>query len=96
MVHGTQACAIAEVRDDDTTIRMRAQVLRQSAGDVFVRQAMETVALDAAGGEFAWQRKVLRERVLGTMKRGVEARDLRQSRMQCHQRADRRQVVRLM
>ena len=57
---------------------------------------MEAVAAHARVVELLRQREHLRERRVGAVERGVEAGDLRQLRRALQQRADRREVVRLV
>ena len=82
---------------DDSPAGGRARVeFRQHRSDVFIGQAVESVALNATVGDGGRQRKCLGDRRLCPMERGVEAGDLRQTRTQPGQRADRSEIVRLM
>ena len=73
-----------------------AKVRRQHARDVLVGQPVKAVADDPLVGERARQGEAARDVGLGPMKRGVEARDLRQVRTGFPERPDGCEVVRLM
>ena len=57
---------------------------------------MESVAPDALGMKLMRNCVVVRDRVVVAVKRGIEAGDLRKRRKVGQQRADRRQIMRLM
>ena len=61
---------------------LRAQMIRQNAGDIFVRQAVEAVAPHAFFGERARQRESRGDGRLRRMERRIEAGDLRELRVQ--------------
>ena len=79
-----------------TTTRDAPARPRQLPGDVFVGQAVEAVAADAVLGHRAGDGIKLRKARLGSMERGVEAGDLRQSGNGRGHRLDRREIVRLV
>ena len=68
----------------------------QAVGDIFVRQAVEAVAAHALGVEPLRNGVMIRDRAVAAMKRGIEAGDLRQIGKALEQRADRREIVRLV
>ena len=70
------------MRDDDPAVGDLGRALRQHRGDVFVGQPVKPVAPDALLVQRIGQRKSLRHLGRGAVKRGVEARDLRQFRVQ--------------
>ena len=74
VAHGSEAGAVAQVRDDRAAERSGAD----GGDDVLVRQAVEPVALDALRSECPWQRQALRDGRHPSVERGVEARDLRE------------------
>src|SRR5215208_5250629 len=77
--------------------RSKARVIaRENGRDVGVREAMKAVAPHARFGHRARKREQLRESWLVAVKRGVEARDLRQVWKPLSEDSDRRQVVGLM
>ena len=82
--------------DDHTPVGDLGRHLRQTAGDVLVGHAVEAVAAHAFCIEALRHRIMVRQRGVTAMKGGVEASDLRQLGRPRQQRADRRQIVRLM
>ena len=66
--------------NDDAPARDRRRDFGQASSDVFIRQAVETVAPHALGVEVLRQRVVIGNRAVTAMKGGVETRDLRQVR----------------
>jgi hypothetical protein len=67
---------IAEVQYDGPARRRLRVVVGQHARDVFVRDAVESVAQHAAFRDRLWKCKPLGDRRLVAMERGIEARDL--------------------
>src|SRR5262249_54181669 len=86
VTHGSQAGAVAEMRDYHAAPRSNAQ----NAHNVFVRQAMKAVASYSDIPELACHWKTCRDLGHRAMKRGVEARDLRKLRKPRANRLDRR------
>ena len=69
--------------DHDAPFGVRcADRIGQDAGNIFVGQAVESVAPNAVVGETARQREGGSDLRLGVVKGGVEAGDLRQRRME--------------
>ena len=64
--------------------------------DVFVRETVKSVTPHAFGVKLMRDRIVVSDRVMGAVKRGVEAGHLWKVRKIGQKRADRRQVMRLM
>ena len=93
---GAHARPVAQVRHHHTAIGGSAQVRRQGAGDVFIRQAMKAVALDAGLRDVARQGKGLRDPRLRGVKFGVKTRHLRHTGQHHVNGANGRQVVRLV
>jgi hypothetical protein len=93
--HRRHAGAIAQMADDDAAVGLLA-VLRQHAGDVLVRNAVEAVALRAFFGVLARQAVHLRDFRLRAVESGVEARDLRHAGEYFLDGVDAVQVVRLV
>ena len=94
--HCAQACAVAQVCDDDTPLSALAEVVRKHARDVFVGQTVKAVAPDAEFLELPRQGEQGREPRLARVKTGVEAGNLGKRRCNVQQGADRRQIVRLV
>src|SRR5690606_34243098 len=88
--------ATAEMRDDHSSVRKHGCDLRQMIGDVFVGEAVKAVAAHAFGVKFLWDREVIGERAMAAVESGVETRHLRQLRPKFKDRADRREIVRLV
>jgi hypothetical protein len=84
------------VRDDHASVGDLRRDLWQDRGKVFVRQAVEAVALHSCCADVAQQRNHLGDGRLAAMKAGVETGDLRHARKLLGDRVDRCQVVRLM
>jgi hypothetical protein len=84
------------MRDDHPALGPLAKVLGQHLGHVLVGQSMETIAPYALRRERSRQREVLRERRLGAMEGGIEARHLGHVVQARGQRLDARDIVRLM
>ena len=91
-----QAGAVAQVRDHDALAGVGGCDLAQPAADIFVRKAVEAVALDAGFAELARQRKRLRDGRLRAMEGRVEAGDLFDVRRGGSNGVDGDQIVRLM
>ena len=70
--------------------------IRQDGGDVFVRQSVEAVALNAGAADVAGQRDQFGDRRLPAMKARVEAGDLRHTGKLLGHGVNRRQVVGLV
>src|SRR6185437_3747091 len=79
IAHGGEARAIAEMRDDNGSLRRAAE----RADDVLERQAMKTVAPHAFVPESAWQRETLRDLRHCPMEASVEAGYLGKGRLGC-------------
>ena len=90
------AGAVAEVQHDRPARGGSGVDRRQHRGDVFVTQAVETVAAHARLVHFVGQSEHLREFRIGAMKRRIEAGDLRHLRGALHHCTDRGEVVRLV
>jgi len=82
--------------DDDLAVGARARKLRQDAGDVFIRQAVKTVANDAGLAHGVRQAEELGDQGLRTTEGRIEAGDLRGLRPDIGDGPDRCDVVRLM
>ncbi len=82
--------------DDDAAVGALAQMISEHTRDVFVRQPVEAVALDAGLAQRVGQSVGLRDGGLRRMEGGVEARDLAQPGLELGERPDRGQVVRLV
>jgi hypothetical protein len=83
---GDDHAAVGDVRSD----------LAESLGDIFVGQAVKAVAAYAFDVQALWNRIMVGDRAVAAMKGGVEAGDLRQAWKTGEQRANRREVVRLV
>ena len=70
--------------------------LRQTAGDVFIRQAMKAVAAHALCIEVLAGCVMICNRAVAAMKGGIEAGNLRQTRRKRQNGADGREIVRLV
>src|SRR5262245_11512365 len=80
LAHRTYACAAAKMRDDDTTGGDLRRDLGKDTGDIFVREAVEAIALHTCLANLAWQCDELGYRWLSAMKARVEAGHLRHVR----------------
>ena len=97
VAQGTHGSAIAQVGDDDGTVGLvLPDDFRQLAGDVVIRQAVETIALDAFLRERAGNGIGLRQRRLGAVEGRIEAADLTDCGQQRPHGFDCAQVVRLV
>ncbi len=96
-VYRAHAGSAAEMGDNDATLgRGRSQNVRKNAGNIFIGQAVESIAPDPLIRNRARQRVSGGDLGLGVMEGGIEARDLRQCRVKLRDRGDRRKIVRLM
>ena len=84
------------MRNDDPSACDGRRNFRQAARDVFVGKAVKSVAPHAFRVEALGNRVMVGQRIMGAMKRGIEARDLGNPGHAVKKRADRRKVVRLM
>jgi hypothetical protein len=91
--HGGTA---AEMSDNDTASCNFGRNLGQGFCNVFVGQPVKAVAAHAFVVKATGDRVVVGQSVVIAVKRGIEAGDLRKAWKIFQERADRRQVVRLM
>lgn len=96
MTHGAQTGAVAQVRQDHASISQCRDEIAQLAGQVFIRQSMETVAAHAGAGIGMWQPQAGGDRWHVTMKGGIETCDLLQFGTQALDGFHRGEMVRLM
>src|SRR5215472_4541546 len=82
--------------DNDAAFGNRGIKLRQAAGNVFIRQAVKTVAPHALLIEALGDRVTVGEWTVRAMKRSIKARHLKQFRPLCQERVDRGEIVRLV
>ena len=82
--------------DDHPALGDIGRDLRQGLGDILVGKTVESVTPNALGVELMRNRIVVCDRFMRAVKRGVETGHLRQLRKIGQQRADRRQIMRLM
>ena len=94
--HCASRAAIAEMRHDDATLGNFRRPLGQYRRDVFVGQAVKTIAPYALLKKRIGQSKCLIDLRRGAVKCGIEARHLRQFRIECYRHLDRREIVRLV
>jgi len=87
---------VVATQGDDDAAGGAVRMLRQGAGDEFVGQPVEAVALDAFGGEGARQGEALGDFRLAAVEGGIETGDLRHVGQQGLQGADAGDVVRLV
>ena len=96
VLHRAQTRTASKMRDDHAPARDLGRDRRQHGRDVFVRQPMEAVALDAGVADLGRQRHELGDRWPATMKAGVEAGDLRYAGNPFPHRLHCREVIGLM
>ena len=94
--HRAQAGAASKVRDDHAALCDLGRHPGQDRRDVFVRQAVKPVALDARAADLERQRNQIGDGLVPAMKTRVEAGDLRHAGQPRGDRIDGREVVRLM
>ena len=78
VVHTAQTCAIAQMSNDCPPLCRTLIVVREHAGDVFVRQAVKAIAPKALRGERRRQAETGFEHVQSVVKRGIETGELHQ------------------
>src|SRR5262249_56391243 len=88
-------CTAAQMRNDHAPGHNLWRHLRQPAGNVLVREAVEPVPAHALRVQALRDRVMVRKRVVATMEGGVEAGDLRKIGRTGKDRTDRGQGIRL-
>ena len=96
ILHGAEARAIAEMRDDDAPLGHFRRNFSQPARDIFIGDAVKAVTPDSLLGIFSRDGESLRDRRLAAMEGRVETGDLRQLRMGGPYRPNDREIMRLM
>jgi hypothetical protein len=82
--------------DDDPSIGDLGSYIRQNTGNVLVRQAVESIALQVRLANIAWEWNQVCDSRMAPMKAGVEAGNLWHIRKPVEHRFDSSQIVRLM
>src|SRR5215218_4353333 len=96
MLDRAQARAVSEMRNNDALACMFRRDTSKTSAHIFIREAVKTVPPDSTVRQFLRQSDTLRKRRLRAVKRGVEARDLRNVRRRGGDGLDGDEVVWLM
>ena len=84
------------MRDDHPLASDFGSHLRKSAGNIFVRQPVKSIASHTLGIQRQWNREMIGQCAVAAMKRRIETGDLRKVREAGQDRSDRRQIVGLV
>src|SRR3979411_1258125 len=94
-MNGAHRSAASQMGDTDTSLADFGRGPQQTLRNIFVGKSVETIAPDSLIVEPARYGIIIRDVVMGPVKRGIEASDLGQRWKIGQNRADRREIVRL-